>query len=155
MLPFAANEQVLYSAAPEARGELSVGGERRNQSRRGPDVDASRPSLEKTKRKKERKSFLKKQREQNSFLLSSVFFFYVLPLDPPPPPREHKVRIFTYLSICHYADFAGAPLRECPWTAVLNNYEDYVQCRETNTQKFAIQNKPRLRQERLATGADR
>lgn len=133
--------------------------QRRTPGCRGRTAAQSKPSRPRRRRFSvlfvKKKSFLKKKRK-NCNLLSFVFF------SPSPSallrPREHKVRIFTYLSICHYADFAGAPLRECPWTAVLNNYEDYVQCRETNNKKkcnkFAIQNKP-SQGERLATVADR
>lgn len=63
MLPFAANEQVLYSAVPEAHAGLSGREQRRNQSRLGPDVDASPSSLWGKKKSFVLFFFLKKEKK--------------------------------------------------------------------------------------------
>lgn len=124
MLPFTANEQVLYSAIPEMHSR-----HRRFAIYAALDCQENRSVIKAIIYRPWLETLMitvlcpDKTVENNNPLFSFS----------PPVLREHKVH-FTYLSICHYADYGGTYLPECPWTTALNNYEDYVQCGE-----FAIQ----------------
>lgn len=120
MLPFTANEQVLYSAIPEmhSRHQCST-------IYAALDCQENRSVIKAIIYQSwletwSQSLFLIKLFWTITFLL---FFLY------------GNTRCALHIWASAIMQMMGTYLPECPWTTALNNYEDYVQCR-----KFVIQN---------------
>lgn len=129
MLPFTANEQVLYSAIPEMHSRHQCSNIYAaldcQENRSVIKAIISRSWLETLMitvlfPDKKKKNFL-----NNNLLFFSVFF--------PPSPfffLSESTRCVLHIWASAIMQMMGTYLHECPWTTVLNNYEDYVQCRK-------------------------
>lgn len=122
MLPFTANEQVLYSAIPEMHSRhwgLAVCTTldcQENRSVIKATIYQSGP---------EAAVIAGPVRDKTVWNNHFVFLFFL----------SVNTRRTLHIWASAIMQIMGTYLPECPWTTALNNYEDYVQCG-----KFAIQN---------------
>lgn len=130
MLPFTANEQVLYSAIPEmhSRHQCSTiyAALDCQESRSVIKAIISRSWLETL--------MITVLVPDKTVLNNNLFFFF---FSSSSLGAQGAFYISEHLLLCRLRQHI---LHKCPWTTALNNYEDYVQCR-----KFAIQSDSFLR----------
>lgn len=133
MLPFTANEQVLYSAIPEMHSRHR----RRLDCTRCSGLSGEPPPVIKAIIYGSWLETLMitvlspdKPVLNNNLLFSPPFLFSL--------PENTRCALHIWASAI--MQITPAYLPECPWTTALNNYEDYVQCG-----KFVIQNNSHLR----------
>lgn len=128
MLPFTANEQVLYSAIPEMHSRHQCSNIYAaldcQENRSVIKAIISRSWLETLTI-----TVLFPDKKKTFWTITFSFFLFFF----SPSPfffLSESTRCVLHIWASAIMQMMGTYLHECPWTTVLNNYEDYVQCRK-------------------------